>query len=131
MWTQQLSPHIQRNKQVTAPVGHQANNDYHSDFSAYSAAASMPPVEPGSKILDHSGSEPAFSLVLLMFCLLPAAGHSAAERGGAGQAAGGEQQTQRIPQLLLREEPARKSSGGCTIQTNTRTGLNFHIHPGV
>lgn len=47
-----------------------------------------------------------------MLLVLPAAGRAAAEGGGAGQAAGGEQQAQRIPQFLFRDEPAGKSEGG-------------------
>ena len=41
--------------------------------------------------------------------MLPAAGHSAAEGGAAGPATGGEQQAQRVPQLLLCEERAAES----------------------
>lgn len=37
--------------------------------------------------------------------MFPAAGHPDAEGGGAGQAAGREQQTARVPQLVVCEEP--------------------------
>ncbi|CAK6979086.1 geminin coiled-coil domain-containing protein 1 [Scomber scombrus] len=38
-----------------------------------------------------------------------ASGHAAAERGGAGPTAGREQQAQRVPQLVLRQEPGGES----------------------
>lgn len=50
-----------------------------------------------------------FDSDIKVFLTSPASGHSAAERGGTGQTAGGEQQTQRVPQLFVCEEPRGKS----------------------
>lgn len=57
-------------------------------------------------------ADPRLSLNLILALMTSkmsaAAGHSAAERGGAGQTAGGEQQTPRVPQLFVCERPGEK-----------------------
>lgn len=59
---------------------------------------------------------------LVSFKPVAASGHSAAERRGAGPTAGGEQQTQRVPQLLLCEEAGRKGKGASSVTHEVNKG---------